>query len=239
MKKFLALIAVLAIILFGLLEIVLPKVLTGVLKDQVSEITAAQETDLEVNSSPYAKIAFGEIDGLHCSTGAGRIGDLDVRSMSLDGEKIMLDIPEILFPSQDLSSHEHANKILRSAGKLELKGVVGEDDLKSFLERKVDKLQNLEIKMTAQEITASANLKILGRNADVDLAGIIIADEGDLYFRMTRLNVKNALLRHVQLDKFFGDLKITDRVNLPLNLKFDSVELRDGEALVVAVYDKK
>ncbi len=235
MKKFFVLVAALAIILFALIEVVMPQILTGVLKDKVSEFTASQEIELNVNSSPYAKIAFGEIDGLHCSSGAGRIGDLDVKSLSLDGEKIRLDVPEILFPDQDLTSREHANKILKSAGKLELKGVVDEDDLKSFLERKVDKLQNLELNITPQEITASANVKIMGRTADVELAGTIIADEGNLYFRMTRLNVRNSLLRHVQLDKFFGDLVITEGVNLPLNLHFDSAELRDGEALVVAV----
>ena len=67
------------------------------------------------------------------------------------------------------------------------------------------------------------------------LAGIFLADNGDIYFQATHLNIKNALLRHVNLDRFLGEVKVLDNQSLPLNLKFDEVELRDGEILLTAI----
>ena len=64
---------------------------------------------------------------------------------------------------------------------------------------------------------------------------MIIADEGDLYFRMTKLNARAPLLRHVQLDRFFGDIKIASADKLPLNLKFENVELQEGQAILTAI----
>ena len=235
MKKFLTLITFLAIVLLILLEFVLPRTVENILQEQIIKSTAAQEVDLDLSSSPNAKIALGEIDKVHAAANSGRLGDIDFTNLSLDGEKIKIDMQEILFPSDDLKGNERTEKIFKSVGKLELHGVIGEEDLKSFVAKKVDKLENAEIKIKSDEVTAKGQIKILGRTADVDLAGIFIVDGGDVYFRATHLNVKNALLRHVNLDSFLGELKIVDSSNLPLNLKFDTVELRDGEILLTAI----
>ena len=235
MKKFLTLITFLAIVLLILLEFVLPRTVENILQEQIIKSTAAQEVDLDLSSSPNAKIALGEIDKVHAAANSGRLGDIDFTNLSLDGEKIKIDMQEILFPSDDLKGNERTEKIFKSVEKLELHGVIGEEDLKSFVAKKVDKLENAEIKIKSDEVTAKGQIKILGRTADVDLAGIFIVDGGDVYFRATHLNVKNALLRHVNLDSFLGELKIVDSQNLPLNLKFDTVELRDGEILLTAI----
>ena len=235
MKKFLTLMAFLLVVLFVLSEIVLPQTVENILQKQITRSTFAQEVDLDLSSSPNAKIALGEIDKVHAAASHGRIGEIDFTNLSLEGEKINLDMREILFPAEDMKDSERVNKILKSVGKLEMHGVIGEEDLKNFVAAKVDKLENAEIKITHEEISATGQIKIMGRTADVDLAGIFIADNGDIYFRATHLNVKNALLRHVNLDRFLGELKIVDSANLPLNLKFDEVELRDGEILLTAV----
>ena len=235
MKKFLTLMAFLLIVLLVILEIVLPRNVENILQEQITNSTAAQEVDIDLSSSPNAKIALGEIDKVHAAASQGRIGEIDFTNLSLDGENIQLDMREILFPSAELSDKERTDKILKSVGKLELHGVIGAEDLKSFIAKKVDKLENAEIKISPEEISATGQIKIMGRTADVDVAGIFIADGGDVYFSVTRLNVKNALLRHVNLERFLGEVKILDSAKLPLNLKFDSVELREDEILLTAV----
>ena len=235
MKKFLTLMAFLLSVLLILLEIVLPRTVENILQEQITKSTLTQEVDVDLSSSPNAKIALGEIDKIHAAASQGRIGEIDFTNLSLDGEKIQLDMREILFPSDELKDKERIDKILKSVDKLELHGIIGEEDLKNYIARKVDKLENSEIKITAEEVRATGQIKIIGRTADVDVAGIFIVDNGDIYFRATHLNVKNALLRHVNLDRFLGELKIVDSANLPLNLKFDEVELRDGEILLTAI----
>ena len=235
MKKFLTLMAFLLIVLLVILEIVLPRTVEKILQEQIIKSTAAQEVDINLSSSPNAKIALGEIDKVHAAASQGRIGEVDFTNLSLEGEKIQLDMQEILFPSAELSDKERTDKILKSVDKIEMHGVINEENLKSFIAKKVDKLENAELKISPEEISATGQIKIMGRTADIDVAGIFIVDNGDIYFRATHLNIKNALLRHVNLDRFLGELKIVDSSNLPLNLKFDEVELRDGEILLTAI----
>ena len=234
MKKFLVFMAALFFILVALLELVLPKTLSNVLSAQVSNLTAAQEVDLDLNSSPNVKIAIGDIDKIHAVANLGRIGEIDFKTLTLDGEKISVDVPEILFPTESLSSQERTDKILKSAGKIEMHGIITADDLKTFIAKKVDKFDNAEVKISQDGITASGQIKIMGRMAEVDMAGTFSADDGNIYFHGTNLNIKNSLLRHIQLDRFFGDVKILDSKDLPLNLKYDNVELRDNEILITA-----
>lgn len=234
MKKFLLFMAVLFFLLVALLEIFLPKSLSNVLSAQISNVTGAQEVELDLNSSPNCKIAIGEIDKIHGVANLGRIGEVDFKTLTLDGEKISVDVVELLFPTENLSSQERTNKILKSAEKIEMNGIITTEDLKNFIAKKVDKFEDAEIKISPEGISASGKIKIMGRMAEVDMAGIFIADEGNIYFRGTNLNVRNSLLRHVQLDRFLGDVKVLDSEQLPLNLKYDSVELRDNEILITA-----
>ena len=139
---------------------------------------------------------------------------------------------ELLFG--DKTQRKSVEEYLQSIGKVKMTGVITEDNLKKFLQNKVSQLENLQLKMTPEQITATSEVSIMGRNADLELSGTIIADGGDLYFHMTKLNAKNALLRHVHLDRFFGDIKIASAEKLPIGLRFESVELRDGEALLTA-----
>ena len=88
--------------------------------------------------------------------------------------------------------------------------------------------------MTPEGISASAKVKILGREADVQIGGPIVARDGDLYFQMTQVNVENAILRRVNLDKFLGDFNLTEQVKMPFGLQFRVVEMRDGEVFVKA-----
>lgn len=230
--------AVLLIILVGLLEFVLPKTLENVLSAQISNVTGAQEVDLNLSSSPNFRIAIGEVDKIHAVASLGRIDEIDFKELSLDGEKISVDVFELLFPTENLSSQDRTNKILKSADKIEIHGIITAEDLKSYIAKKVDRFDNAEVQITPENVTASGQIKIMGRMAEVDMAGVFIADGGDIYFRGTNLNVKNSLLRHVQLDRFLGDMKILDSENLPFNLKYDSVELRENEILIKAVGKK-
>ncbi len=234
MKKFLVFMAVLLLILLALLEFILPTTLAKVLEEQVTGATGAQEVDLNLNSSPNFKILAGYVDEVHGTASLGRIGDVDFKELALDGEKVQVDIFELLFPTEGISAREHTNKILKSISKLEMHGIITAEDLKNFIAKKVDRFDNAEVKISPEGIEATGQIKIMGRMAEVKMAGTFIEDGGNIYFRGTNLNVKNSLLRHVQLDKFFGDVKVLDSENLPLNLQYDSVELRDNEILISA-----
>ena len=234
MKKILLFFGILIALLALLAEVVLPQILTGMLREQVIRLTASQEVNLSLDSTPRFLIAAGRVDSVHCDAANGKIGDLETASLNLEGSDVKVDMPAILFGLKD-GKKLAVDEVLKSVGNVELKGVVTEDNLKDFLMKRFSQLEELQIKITPETINAVAKARILGRAADVDLDGVVIADGGSLYFRATGFNIHNALLRHVQLDNFFADLKLVDADQLPLNLQFTDVELQEGQAVLTAI----
>lgn len=233
MKKFLAVIVILLVAVGAFIQFAVPRALTNYLKVKVAELTAAQEVALTLQSMPSAKIAFGYVDNLHCTAANATIGELDLKQAELNGSAIRLDVKELLFPTEGISHEEHTNRILQSAGSLELSGIITAESLRNFLAEKVDRLENPAVTITPESITASGKIKILGRTADIQIGGKIVARDGNLYFQMGEI-VDNAVLRRVNLDRFLVDFNLTETVKLPFGMKFTSVEMRDGEAFVKA-----
>ncbi|MBR4152468.1 MAG: LmeA family phospholipid-binding protein [Selenomonadaceae bacterium] len=235
MKKFLAFIVVLLIAAGAFVQFAVPKALTNYLKEKVKDSTTAQEVTLTLDSLPNAKIALGYIDTLHCTAADATIGELNLKKAQLDGSAIHIDVKELLFPTDGLTRDERTERVLRHANKLELSGVITEEGLKNFLTQKIgDQLRSPQVTMTPEGISAEGKVKILGREADVQIGGQIVARDGDLYFQMNHINLENAILRRVNLDKFLGDFNLTERVKLPFGMQFRDVELRQGEAFVKA-----
>lgn len=238
MKKFFTIIGVLLVVaviaVIACAQFVVPNALSNYLKSKVIDLTHAQEVTLQLNALPSAKISLGYVDSLYCTADDATIGDLNLKRAVLDGSTLKIDVKEILFPTEGISREEHTNRCLTSAGSLELSGVITEEALRTFLAQKVDRLQNPQVNMSPEGITASAKVKILGREADVQIGGQIIARDGDLYFQMLNLNVENAILRRVNLDRFLGDFNLTEAVKMPFGLQFRTVEMRQGEAFVKA-----
>ena len=234
MKKILAVIVVLLVAAVAFIQFAVPRALTNYLKDKVTTATRAQDVSLSLDALPGAKIALGYVDKVHCTAADANIGELNLKQAELNGTSIHIDIMELLMPTDGISREEHTNRVLKSAGSLELSGVITADSLRDYLAQRVDQLKDLQVSMAADGITASARVKIIGREADVQIGGQIVAREGDLYFQMNNLNVENAILRRVNLDKFLGDFNLTERVKMPFGLQFREVQMREGEAFVKA-----
>ena len=234
MKKFLALILILLIAGVAATEIFLPRFVTSTLKEQITRATHAQDVSLDINSSPNAKIIFGQVDKIHSTASEGKIGDVDFNSLELDAAKVSVDIQEILFPTPNLDGNQRADKILKSAESIQLNGIITQDGLKNFIEQKAEHVDSIDVKITPQEITATGHVKVFGRDADVDIAGMFMLNDGDIYFHATKLDVRNTLVRNIQIDRFMGDLKVLESSVLPIGLKFSSIQVRDGDILINA-----
>ncbi len=234
MKKFLAAIVILLLAVGAFIQFAVPRALTNYLKGKVTELTGAQNVTLTLDALPSAKISLGYIDKLHCTADDATIGELNLKQAELKGSAIHIDVKELLMPTDGISREEHTNRVLKSVSGLELSGIITADGLRDFLAKKIDRLQNPQVVMKPEGISASGKVKILGRDADVQIGGKIVARDGDLYFQMGDLNVENAVLRRVNLDKFLGDFNLTENVKMPLGLQFKEVEMREGEAFVTA-----
>lgn len=233
MKKFLSVIVILLLIIAALLQFVLPRVVESILKNQIVSSTAATAVDVSLSSTPDFKISFGNIDKVHATAAAGKIGEISFKNLTLDGEKISVDIPELLFPNKDLSPQLRNQTVLKHADKIQLSGIITQDEIQTFIANKDDNFKNPQVSLKPEGATATAQVKFFGRTVDLDIAGTFIAINGDIYFHMTKLN-SNSILSRVNVDTFLSDIKVLDSANLPFGMKFESVELREGEAVITA-----
>ena len=234
MKKFLALSAVLLVLLALICEKIVPRTVESIVTEQIVNATFSTAVDVSMSSTPNFKIAMGQIDKLHATAAAGRIGEVAFKNLTLDGEKISLDVMELLFPNKDLSAQERQRKILKHANKIELRGIITDEELKTFIIDKNKNFENLQVTIKPEGAFASARAKFLGRTVDIEVEGNFLVNNGDIFFHMTKLN-SNSILSRVNADTFMVDVKVLESAKLPLNLQFDSVELREGEAVVTAI----
>ena len=234
MKKFLALSAVLLVLLALICEKIVPRTVESIVTEQIVNATFSTAVDVSMSTTPNFKIAMGQIDKLHATAAAGRIGEVAFKNLTLDGEKISLDVMELLFPNKDLSAQERQRKILKHANKIELRGIITDEELKTFIIDKNKNFENLQVIIKPEGAFASARAKFLGRTVDIEVEGNFLVNNGDIFFHMTKLN-SNSILSRVNADTFMVDVKVLESAKLPLNLQFDSVELREGEAVVTAI----
>ena len=104
-----------------------------------------------------------------------------------------------------------------------------------MLVKKMEKVDNLHVQMDADKISATGQVKLLGRMADITLEGKVLPENGGLYFHMTRLDIRNAVLGQAVLGNFFGDILIFDLYNSPIRAEIDDVQKQAGQVTIKAV----
>ena len=159
-----------------------------------------------------------------------KVGQVYLRELTLTGTNVRLDVPALL--------QDEGLKITR-ADKLELKGVVDADNLREVLSRKVDKVENVQVSIHPDKVQVTANAKVFGRTADIEMEGQVVEDSGSLYFLMTRLDMKNTRLGTAKLGDLFGNIQLAAPNRLPLGMKIRQVEQTEGAIIITAARDDK
>ena len=224
-KKILIFGGVLIIILVLFAQIIIPQIATKTLSKQIKDATLTDDVQLTLASTPNALIGLGRIDKVNAVAREAKLGEVYVSELTLDGDGVNIDMPALIGDGK---------LDLKAANSLKLKGIFSEENLRELLSRKVDKLENVHVDITSSRILMTAEVKIFGRTAEADVEGIVVEDSGSLYFRMTHMNMKNALLGRLKLDNFFGDIPLVAADKLPMGLKFEDVTMQDGHITVTA-----
>lgn len=225
LRKLFGTIVLLALIAAFFIEFLLPTFAAGALKAKVVSRLATDDVTVTMEASPEFLLALGHADRLEVLARQAKVGSVTARELTLSGEGVDVDVPAFLSDS---------GIQVRRAKKLTLKGIIGEEELRRALQGKVDRMENISVSITPEGIRAVANAKIFGRTADVELTGEIVDDAGALYFRMTSLSLKNAMLGTARLGDMFGDVELLGAGKLPLGLKITNVEQKDGVVLITA-----
>lgn len=229
MRKSLTILGIVLIILFVFAEFVVPNIAAATLTTRIKEAVKTDDVQLNLASAPNFLITLGRIDDVTALARDAKLGEIYVSELTLDGKNVSLAMPDLIADGRIA---------VKSADKLELKGIVSEENLRELISRKIDRLENVHVSIDKEQVLITAEIKIFGKMAEAELAGIVLEDNGSLYFRMTRLNMKNALLGKLNLDNLFGDILLVGAERLPPDTKFDDVSMQDGHVTVTASFKK-
>lgn len=226
MEKRVSVLIGIIVLLAAFSQLILPGIIGGNLASRIKEATQAENVTADVKAMPGFMLLAGRMDRLDIVVDNAKLGDIQVAQMTLHGENVQVDLSAI--DSRDGSA-------IQSAGDLELTGVITQQELQDMLVRKLEKVENLHVQMDVDKISATGQLKLLGRMADITLEGRVLPENGGLYFHMTRLDIRNAILGQAVLGDFFGDILIFDLHNSPIRAEIDDVQQQAGQVVIKAV----
>lgn len=230
LRKGLTILGLLFIILIVSSETVFPWLVRATVQTKLSQKAATDDVQATLGSTPSALLMLGNIQQLDVVMHQAKIGQVYLRELTLSGSDVQLDMPALL--------REEGIQV-RRADKLELKGIVDADNLREVLSRKVDKIENVQVAIHPDKVQVTANAKVFGRVADIELDGQVVEDSGSLYFLMTRLDMKNTRLGTARLGDLFGNIQLAAPDRLPLGMKVRQVQQTEGAIIITAERDGK
>jgi len=192
---------------------------------RLKNATQASAATVSLQTMPAVLMLLGQLDTVDMKAENAMLGQVRVQELTLKGRNVGVDLSNL--DAKDGSA-------VRRADSLELTGVITADNLADLLKRKVDKVQDIQVTITPQAVTATGKVKIAGRQADIHLEGVLFDDDGSVYFRMTKLDIRNALFGTAAIGNFFGDILLINLHAMPFSAELDKVVQKDGEVVLTA-----
>ena len=224
MKKLGTLLIIILFALGALIQFVFPVLVENTVKTRLSERLATHDVVVNFSSTPNALVTFGQADKFKALAPGAQIGTVYFEETSTEGEGLTVDILTLATKGQ---------LVMGTPKDVRFKGVLTELNLKEIINRD-DKFKDLEVKITPEEVMATAGLKLFGQQAEAELAGRVTVEDGALMFKLSRLNVKNSMIGTVKLDSLFSDVTLVKRGKLPFNAEFTDVNMADGKVFIEA-----
>lgn len=224
MRKILTILGLLLILLVGLSQILLPTIAEKTLASRLSAALKTDRVTAEVSGASALLLPFGHIGHVELAAENAMLGEVRAARVTLVGDGVDL-------PIDRLTQGEF---FVRRADYLRIDAQVTAEDLADLLRRKVDRAQNVTVEITPELVLMNGQVKIFGQTADIHIEGKVLEENNSIWFRMTRLDIKNALLGRAVTGNFFGDIELVDFARLHLPVELDTVRQGTGEVLLSA-----
>jgi hypothetical protein len=218
--KGLTIASIIIILIVGFTQLFLPafaqKQASAILRSEAQ----AENAQVAIEAMPAAKLLFGKMDTLSINAQNALVGQIRVDNLDLQGKNVQVNMNDLLF-----------SKKLRfdAAQSLVLKGTIKEDALVAALQKKVEKLKDVEVEITPDAVQIQGNVPLAGRKIEVSIEGTIRAQDGGIYFHMRKTSIHNAILGKAVLGSLFEDIMLADLRTSPFQLEATDVVQKNGE----------
>lgn len=227
-KLLIGLILVVVIALAGATYI-LPTYISNQISGRIERSLQTDSVSANIETSPSFMMLFGQVDNIDIEATNIKLDKVNLNELSLKGENIEISVQDLLLARR---------LVINSADNLTITGLIDENNLAQLLEKEVDKISDIAVKITPDNVEATGKISFLGQEATINVKGIIVVEGKNLLFRITDANTENRLFGKIGIS-FTKDIFLVSTDKLPLEgAKFTRVEQQNGQVLIEAGINK-
>lgn len=227
-KLLIGLILVVVIALAGATYI-LPTYISNQISGRIERSLQTDSVSANIETSPSFMMLFGQVDNIDIEATNIKLDKVNLNKLSLKGENIEISVQDLLLARR---------LVINSADNLIITGLIDENNLAQLLAKEVDKISDIAVKITPDNVEATGKISFLGQEATINVKGIIVVEGKNLLFRITDANTENRLFGKIGIS-FTKDIFLVSTDKLPLEgAKFTRVEQQNGQVLIEAGINK-
>lgn len=227
-KLLIGLILVVVVALVGVTYI-LPTYISNQISGRIERSLQTDSVSANIETSPSFMMLFGQVDNIDIEATNIKLDKVNLNELSLKGENIEISVQDLLLARR---------LVINSADNLTITGLIDENNLAQLLAKEVDKISDIAVKITPDNVEATGKISFLGQEATINVKGIIVVEGKNLLFRITDANTENRLFGKIGIS-FTKDIFLVSTDKLPLEgAKFTRVEQQNGQVLIEAGINK-
>ena len=227
-KLLIGLILVVVIALAGATYI-LPTYISNQISGRIERSLQTDSVSANIETSPSFMMLFGQVDNIDIEATNIKLDKVNLNELSLKGENIEISVQDLLLARR---------LVINSADNLTITDLIDENNLAQLLAKEVDKISDIAVKITPDNVEATGKISFLGQEATINVKGIIVVEGKNLLFRITDANTENRLFGKIGIS-FTKDIFLVSTDKLPLEgAKFTRVEQQNGQVLIEAGINK-
>lgn len=227
-KLLIGLILVVVIALAGATYI-LPTYISNQISGRIERSLQTDSVSANIETSPSFMMLFGQVDNIDIEATNIKLDKVNLNELSLKGENIEISVQDLLLARR---------LVINSADNLTITGLIDENNLAQLLAKEVDKISDIAVKITPDNVEATGKISFLGQEATINVKGIIVVEGKNLLFRITDANTESRLFGKIGIS-FTKDIFLVSTDKLPLEgAKFTRVEQQNGQVLIEASINK-
>ena len=182
-KLLIGLILVVVIALAGATYI-LPTYISNQISGRIERSLQTDSVNANIETSPSFMMLFGQVDNIDIEATNIKLDKVNLNELSLKGENIEISVQDLLLARR---------LVINSADNLTITGLIDENNLAQLLAKEVDKISDIAVKITPDNVEATGKISFLGQEATINVKGIIVVEGKNLLFRITDANTENRL----------------------------------------------
>jgi len=223
MKRWFAGLLAIGLLLVIAAQFLLPWLVSGFVARSVGDQIRAEQITAKVTKTPALLMLGGKFDEVAISAVKAQIGRIVFQEMSIVASAAAIDMTALL---------RDRRFVMESAGKIELSGVITQEELSRYLNANVKNVKNAVVTVRDGRVAIDAQLVIIGPIAvKVTLDGRIVGDDRQIRFVTEQFSLNDGLAGNIS-GALLTEIPLADLKQLPFAVGVREIVMEQGRIIV-------